>query len=375
MGDITLEASPLRSLRSGKWVKLICGASFQDLAVIRNLVLVYSLAGVDCVDVAADGAVITAAREGILAAKEFSQNQGLLQFSPPWLMISLNDGEDPHFRKAQFDPDRCPSDCLRPCEMVCPAQAINTKGVIDERCYGCGRCLPVCPLGLITTRSQIATPSTMQPFLELGLIDAVELHTQVGHESEFKHLWKAIASWGDQLKILAISCPEQSGVLEYLHYLNDVIQPLSCPLIWQTDGRPMSGDIGKGTTHAAIKLAQKVLASDLSGYVQLAGGTNGHTVNKLKEIGLLQKSSNSLLNGINPSFSISGIAYGSYARSLLLPILEEMEKQNLKKMDQNSLGSTHLENYPDLFSSALSLATAVVSDLKYVVDNRLSSIK
>ena len=52
-----------------------------------------------------------------------------------------------------------------------------------------------------------------------------------------------------------------------------------------------------------------------------------------------------------------------------------MEKQNLKQMDQNSLGSTHLENYPDLFSSALSLATAVVSDLKYVVDNRLSSIK
>ncbi|MFM7437520.1 MAG: hypothetical protein ACKO2V_02805, partial [Snowella sp.] len=80
MGDITLEASPLRSLRSGKWVKLICGASFQDLAAIRNLVLVYSLAGVDCVDVAADGAVITAAREGIFAAKALSQgsqNQGL----------------------------------------------------------------------------------------------------------------------------------------------------------------------------------------------------------------------------------------------------------------------------------------------------------
>jgi Fe-S-cluster-containing hydrogenase component 2 len=284
-------------------------------------------------------------------------------------MISLNDGEDPHFRKAQFDPHYCPADCPRPCEMICPAQAINTQGVIDERCYGCGRCLPVCPLGLITTRSQVATPRAIAPFLELGMIDAVELHTQVGHESEFTHLWKAIASWCDGLKILAISCPEQSGVLDYLHFLNDLIQPLPCPLIWQTDGRPMSGDIGKGTTHAAIKLAQKVLASDLSGYVQLAGGTNGHTVSKLKEIGLLQKSSISLLNGVNPSFSISGIAYGSYARSLLLPILAEMENQNLKKMDQNSLGSTHLENYPDLFSSALSLADTVVSDLKQTMGN------
>ena len=60
--------------------------------------------------------------------------------------------------------------------------------------------------------------------------------------------------------------------------------------MWQTDGRPMSGDIGKGTTHAAIRLAQKVLASDVSGYVQLAGGTNQYTALKLKALGLLHKS-------------------------------------------------------------------------------------
>ncbi|HBL14799.1 MAG TPA: 4Fe-4S ferredoxin, partial [Cyanobacteria bacterium UBA11162] len=56
---------------------------------------------------------------------------------------------------------------------------------------------------------------------------------------------------------------------------------------WQTDGRPMSGDIGIGATRAAVKLAQKVLAAGLPGYVQLAGGTNHHTVSKLKTLGLL----------------------------------------------------------------------------------------
>jgi Fe-S-cluster-containing hydrogenase component 2 len=372
MGDAKQTEFPLESLESGKWVKLICGASFQDVAAIRSIALVYGLAGVDCLDVAADQAVITAAKEGLLAAQKlssFSQSQGFPQFRPPWLMISLNDGEDPHFRKAQFNPNLCPSDCSRPCEAICPAQAINIHGLMDQRCYGCGRCLPVCPLGLITTRSHIATPSTIEPLVAQGLIDALELHTQVGHESEFKLLWDAIAPWCHRLKILAISCPEQSGVLDYLHYLSDLIHPLPCPLIWQTDGRPMSGDIGRGTTHAAIKLAQKVLASDLSGYVQLAGGTNAHTVSKLKEIGLLKKPANSLSRGVNSSFSISGIAYGSYARSLLLPILNELETQNFKKSGQNSLGSTQLENYPTLLWSDVSLAYGVVSDLKQSIDN------
>ncbi len=368
MGDANRAEIPFKSLQSGKWVKLICGASFQDLATIRNLTLVYGLAGVDCVDLAADQAVITAAREGLFAAKELAQtskNKGFPEFNFPWLMVSLNDGEDPHFRKAQFNPDLCPESCLRPCETICPAQAINQDGVIEQRCYGCGRCLPICPLGLITTRSHVATPNSIQPLLELGLIDALELHTQVGHESEFKILWQTIAPWCHHLKVLAISCPEQTGVLNYLHYLNDLIQPIPCPLIWQTDGRPMSGDIGKGTTHAAIKLAQKVLASDLSGYVQLAGGTNAHTVHKLREMGLLK-------NSVNPQFSISGIAYGSYARSLLLPILEELENQQLRKSEENSLGSTQLESSPTLLWAAVSLAYTVVSDLKkaLIVDNR-----
>jgi hypothetical protein len=85
--------------------------------------------------------------------------------------------------------------------------------------------------------------------------------------------------------------------------------------VWQTDGRPMSGDIGKvcggvggwvgmhihthtclyihthtlththahtqGTAHPSIKLARKVLdildAHELPGHVQLAGGTNAYT--------------------------------------------------------------------------------------------------
>ncbi|MGB7414264.1 MAG: 4Fe-4S ferredoxin, partial [Thermosynechococcaceae cyanobacterium] len=104
---------PLQALQQGHWFKLICGASFQHLPVIRNLALVYTLAGADCIDVAPDPAVVATALEGIDAAVAIAPSLGYPS-RRPWLMVSLNDGEDPHFRKASLDPLRCPVDCSQP---------------------------------------------------------------------------------------------------------------------------------------------------------------------------------------------------------------------------------------------------------------------
>lgn len=374
---------PLQSLEKGNWFKLICGASFQDLSAVRNLALSYSLAGADCIDVAADPAVITAAKEGIAAArkkKDIAHQQGFHWRGTPWLMVSLNDGEDPHFRKAEFNSTECPSICPRPCEKICPASAItfsssetDFSGVVEQRCYGCGRCLPVCPSQLIFTRSYLSTPVTIAPLIaELG-IDALEIHTQVGHEKDFQRLWQAIAPFVGKLKLLAISCPDAPGLIKYLENLYDFISPLPIPLIWQTDGRPMSGDIGKGTTHAAIALAKKVLQSDLAGYIQLAGGTNEYTVTKLQATGLLKSNRQDnlavlkLQNRQPRSNFIAGVAYGSYARSLLSPILENLESINdnipplVMPMNQLSL---QLENNSQLLWQAVKTAHDLVSQLK-----------
>jgi hypothetical protein len=43
--SISSSSTPLESLQRGNWVKLICGASFEDVVDIRNLSLVYTLAG------------------------------------------------------------------------------------------------------------------------------------------------------------------------------------------------------------------------------------------------------------------------------------------------------------------------------------------
>ncbi|HBY77075.1 MAG TPA: 4Fe-4S ferredoxin, partial [Cyanobacteria bacterium UBA11148] len=63
------------------------------------------------------------------------------------------------------------------------------------------------------------------------------------------------------------------------------------------------------------------------------------------------------------------IAYGSYARVLLSPILEQLEhfdeeniNTNLASHQNTTLGN--LENYPDLLWQAVATAHSLVSQLK-----------
>ncbi len=360
-----MQPYPLHSLIEGSWFKLICGASYQHLPAVRSLALAYSLAGADCIDVAADPAVISAAQEGIAMAQKLAigNNSDTL----PWLMVSINDGEDPHFRKAKFDLTQCPVDCPQPCVQVCPAEAIDLSsvGVLDRLCYGCGRCIPICPQELITTHSHKSSLEEVVPWIESRLVDAIEIHTQVGHYEEFKRVWQGISPVIGQLKLLAISCTDAPQVIDYLRSLYELTAPLPCPLIWQTDGRSMSGDIGKGTTHMTIAFAHKVLEAELPGYIQLAGGTNDYTVAKLKQFNMLRQH-NSL--GAN---SISGVAYGSYARAVLSPILNRLAITELQPNQSNSMINQpmnqlnlKLEQDTTLLDQAVSTASLLVNQIK-----------
>ena len=355
---------PLRSLQQGNWLKLICGASFQHLPSVRNLTLAYALSGVDCIDVSADAAVIASAQAALKVASlmtKAAQNRGYGIKQLPWLMVSLNAGEDPHFRKAAFDSTNCPPECDRPCEPICPAQAIvferledDFSGVLEPNCYGCGRCLPICPSQLINVHSYVVQKEAIASLVLSQGVDAVEIHTQVGQYAEFANLWSSVKPWVSKLKLVAISCPDGEGLIDYLWSIYKLISPLQNALIWQTDGRPMSGDIGDGTTIAAVKLAQKVLKAKLPGYVQLAGGTNRYTVPKLQKLGML---------GTNLEGSrIAGVAYGSYARTLLSPILERLEQ--LQNNKTNEVSTVGLEQEPQLLWEAVNMAQTLVSQLK-----------
>lgn len=291
----------------------------------------------------------------------------------PWLMVSINDGEDPHFRKAFFDASACPPSCSQPCIGICPTDAIAFSqnglspddGVISERCYGCGRCLPVCPFEQIQTRFHRSNPSTIVAEL-FPQIDALEIHTQIGRLDNFQRLWQVIERGCQDLQVVSISCPDGEGVIAYLWQLYQIMQLPQDAVIWQTDGRPMSGDIGAGTTQATIRYAKKMLAKGPPGFVQLAGGTNHSTVPRLKKMGLLG-------DEIHPhKRQVSGVAYGSYARKGLTTLINKMEetpKERSGAFDKFSqlLACSSIEyccTKASLIHQAVNLADSLTSQLK-----------
>ena len=327
-----LITDPESALARGCWVKLICGASNQDLPAIADLCAVFGAAGVHCVDVAADPAVVRAAREGFawLAAR------GL---TVPWLMVSLSDGSDAHFRKAWFDPQLCPADCPRPCERVCPAGAIaSAGGVASERCYGCGRCLPACPRGLIEEHEHRLDTAEIASSLADLRPDAIEIHTAPGRAEAFDSVVTSLASAAVPLRRLAVSCgleghgltpPDLSWELWQRH--QSLRRHRFRPL-WQLDGRPMSGDVGSGAARAAVSLWRAMLPLAPPGPLQLAGGTNDST------LGLLSAAERP-----------AGIAFGGMARRLLKPLLSSAQAR----------GET-LRESPKALKEALKLAGSLV---------------
>ena len=77
--------------KKDKWIKLICGASNEDIVAIEDLCAIYTAAGVDYIDVAAEESIVYAAKKGIDWAKKVFKNS-------PGLMISISAVSYTHLR-------------------------------------------------------------------------------------------------------------------------------------------------------------------------------------------------------------------------------------------------------------------------------------
>ena len=323
-----------------KWVKLICGASNEDIVSIEDLCAIYSAAGVDYIDVAAEESIAKAARNGIKWSNE-------LFGTSPGLMISISDGKDMHFRKAKFDPLKCPKNCPRPCEKICPAFAIDKFGVKKSKCYGCGRCLKSCPLNLISEYEYNLSRRDLLSRLQIIKPDAVEIHTEINRIDSFKKVVDILNNPLVKLKNISVSCglnqfqqsPKQAkDLLKAFWERYEILSKLHVPLIWQLDGRPMSGDLASTTGKDTVKLFEKIGSRLPPGLIQLAGGTNGRTHEFLK------------LDNFP-----DGIAFGSSARKIMQPHIEFANKNNKR-----------LYEYPEIMSLAIQEAQKLINPWKAI---------
>ncbi len=318
-----------------KWVKLICGASNEDIVAIEELCAIYSVAGVDYIDVAADQSIVQAARNGIKWA------EGVRGASPK-LMISISDGKDIHFRKAKFDPLKCPANCPRPCEIICPTSAIDYTGVKKNKCYVFWRCIISCPINLISEYEYNLSNNDISHTLQTIKPDAVEIHTEINRIDSFVKLSDLIKNSEIKLKTISVSCGlNQSNKSPFdlsraLWDRYEILLEHNVPLIWQLDGRPMSGDLGPTTGKDAVKLWENISSQLPPGLTLLAGGTNGKTHEFLK------------MNNFP-----DGIAFGSYARKIMQPFIEYADKNNKK-----------LYEYPEKMALAIKKAQNLLKPWK-----------
>ena len=257
-------------------------------------------------------------------------------------MISISDGKDIHFRKAKFDPSKCPPNCSRPCEKICPTFAIDYSGITESKCYGCGRCITSCPLNLISEYEYYLSKNFLSKILQTIKPDAVEIHTEINRSESFKKVAQIIKESEVELKTISISCglnqskanPKDLSKALWERY--EILLDHNLPLIWQLDGRPMSGDLTPKTAKDAVQLWESMQSTLPPGLVQLAGGTNGNTHKILK-------------NNQIPD----GIAFGSIARKIMQPLIEDASKNNKK-----------LYEYPEKMNLAIKKAKILLKPWK-----------
>lgn len=294
-----------QALERGEFFKFICAVGNEDMELVKRLSMVYTLAGVHVIDVAADPDMI----KGVIEGREKAYQIAPQSVDPdlPALMVSVGLKDDPHTRKVYVKKETCSQcgQCLEVCLHQC-LKLIGGKLHIDEkRCIGCGRCAEVCPedvLDYIHRETDIA--GVLASVLPLG-VDMVELHASTSDTEEIEKKWRIIAETVPQE--MFVSCSIGSGYVsprELTQQVEMIYNITRKRTIIQADGLPMGGGAeGKHISLQAVATADIILRKGLPVYVQASGGTNDQTKSLAHLAGV----------------KLHGVGVGSYARKLIWP--------------------------------------------------------
>ena len=303
----------ISALEAKSFHKLIIGAALKDFELIENFSYIFTHAQANALDISAFPNSVIYAKKGIEKARY--ENPSL---SEPLLMISVNIGEDPHFRRIILNTENC-TECLA-CIPSCPADAFYQSETKNfnydiDLCYGCGNCLPDCHFAALDYEHwNSQSPSSLMSLIELGA-NAIEIHLNNDLKT-FQEFYKQVpkqfllesfcigSEKMDQNDLENATSIIINAVINKHGYLK--------PFIIQTDGIPLAGarwDKSANKDLISIKNAEIVINKinkDFSEFknkifVQLAGGITEHSLEK----------------AFKESVQVNGVAIGSYARKII----------------------------------------------------------
>lgn len=317
----------IKELENRTYHKLIIGAALKEYEAIENFAYLFTHAQANVIDISAFPHSVISAKKGVAKAQAEKS-----ELEAPHIMVSVNIGKDPHFRRVDVDFDKC-IHCLD-CVPTCPSNAFSIKQDPNQAqeldyeinlCFACSNCIDYCPTNALAFNDWSAFESnSLLELIEIGA-SAIEIHLNNDFEA-FKSFYKSLPELPENfLQSFSIGS-ELMSEEELIEAAKTIINCVherygtEKEIILQTDGIPISGarDI-TNKDMASMQNAKVILgwlAKEMPDYlnkkifVQLAGGIDEE----------------SLAKSYNHSIEVNGVAIGSSARKRLQEIFENEQK-------------------------------------------------
>ena len=299
----------LAALAEGRCCKVICGIGSRKARRIRNLAALYSLAGAHVIDMAPHIDVLQAVHAGLRWAHYHAPAlRPDATFAEPMLMVSLGVEADPHVGIPLLDRSVCATcpHCYCEEQRDCVARPLEERAA---ECPDCLECVRACPFDAISVVAPgVGNPALLRELLLRGA-QAVELHISGAPAPAVGRLCTTILRELTDRAVLSFSVGSQVTSEELLEEHVALIAALDRDrVVFQAEGHPMSGDLGNGVprAQASLDLVRSLLDRGVRSPIHASGGCDLNTSALAKERGV----------------PLSGVAFGSFARSLVGDVLD-----------------------------------------------------
>jgi len=292
-----------------KIAKLIYGAKNTDIEKLGEFVKVYALAGADIFDVCADEEIISYVRK-ILNSLKLVNN--------PQICASITLQNDIHANKVRVNSEKC-NLCMK-CMDICPQGVIKFDkniNILEKGCVGCKLCVKACPNSAL--QIYFEESNFLEQYKNAKTADYIEIHTN-GHDDDLFFVFEFLKeNFTGKIGICISNNNNVSEKIEIIEKVKAIIAPET--LIVQADGNSISGlNNDNITTQKAI--AECGNFKNIDNIILIAsGGTNECTFKIASD----------------QNIYMDGVAWGSYARKILVSFTSDNERLAQAKQLINSV--------------------------------------